>query len=159
MNFNKIIEQQLLLDKAINEEFNFDSNNTDKMLIALYTEIGEFANEVQSFKYWKKSKKINQDNLLEEYADGLHFLMSFAIKLNVNSIINPLIISSDINKQFLEMFKIVTKMSKKLTKSNVQKAVAIYLGLASILEISEEKINEVYTLKNKKNFERLKNNY
>lgn len=159
MDLSKIIEQQKLLDKEIEIAHSIDTDNTDKMIIALYTEIGEFANEVQSFKYWKKQKTINQNNLLEEYADGLHFLMSFGIKLNCDSSIEPITVSQDINDQFLAMFDSVSKMSKKISKKKVQESIAIYLGLAKLLNISDEQINVAYTMKNKKNFERIKNNY
>ena len=129
------------------------------MIIALYTEVGEFANEIQSFKYWKKSKNIDQNNLLEEFADGLHFLISFAIKTNCNYIIEPLVLSNDINYQLLEMFKSIYKLSKKISRRNVTKCIAIYIGIAKILNIEDDLIIESYMLKNKKNFERIKNNY
>lgn len=160
MNFEKIIRQQILLDEAIKKAHGIeDQNNNEKMLIALYTEIGEFANEVQSFKYWKKSKKIDQDKMLEEFADGLHFLTSFAIKFNVSKIIEPLILSNDINFQFLAMFQSISKMTKRLNKRNVEKSIAIYIGLAKLLKISDEQIDHAYSLKNIINFERIKTNY
>ena len=113
MNFKSIIDQQILLDKAIKEAHKINQDYSNQMIIALYTEVGEFANEIQSFKYWKKSKNIDQNNLLEEFADGLHFLISFAIKTNCNYIIEPLVLSNDINYQLLEMFKSIYKLSKK----------------------------------------------
>ena len=159
MNLKKIIEQQVLLDNAIREAHSVEQNHTEKMIIALYTEIGEFANEVQSFKYWKKIKEINESNLLEEYADGLHFLMSFAIKTTCHHIIEPLILFDDVNLQCLAMFESVTDIVKNISKENVEKSIAIYFGLAKLLNISDDKINEAYMFKNKKNFERIKNNY
>ncbi len=159
MNFKKIIKEQLLLDEAIKKAHSIDQEDEKKMVIALYTEVGEFANEVQSFKYWKKNKNIDEDKLLEEYADGLHFLMSFAIRAKCSEIIKPLILSNDVNYQFLKMFNSIDKLSKKLNKRRVEKSIAIYLGLAQILEIDDAKIEKAYMLKNKKNFERIKNNY
>lgn len=159
MNFKFIIDQQILLDKAIKEAHKIEHDYSNKMIIALYTEVGEFANEIQSFKYWKKSKTIDQDKLLEEFADGLHFLISFAIKTNCNSIIEPLILSNDINLQLLEMFKSIYRLSKKISKRNIVKCIAIYIGIAKILNISDDLIIKAYMLKNKKNFERIKNNY
>lgn len=159
MDLRKIIQQQILLDEAIKKAHFLEQDHQEEMFIALFTEVGEFANEVQSFKYWKKSKKIDQNNLLEEYADGLHFLMSFAIKYNCNSLIEPLVLSEDINKQFLEIFNAINKMVKKISKRKIEKTIAIYLGLAKLLTISDDKINDAYELKNKKNFERIKNNY
>ena len=159
MNFKSIIDQQILLDKAIKEAHKINQDYSNQMIIALYTEVGEFANEIQSFKYWKKSKNIDQNNLLEEFADGLHFLISFAIKTNCNYIIEPLVLSNDINYQLLEMFKSIYKLSKKISRRNVTKCIAIYIGIAKILNIEDDLIIESYMLKTKKNFERIKNNY
>lgn len=159
MNFKKIIEHQKILDEKIKQTHSINSDITKNILIALYTEVGEFANEVQSFKYWKKSKKINQNDLLEEYADGIHFLMSFAIKVECDIEIESNQISNDINEQFLAVFNSISKLTKKVNKKNVQKTIALYLGLAKLLNISDDLIHEAYVNKNKKNFERIKNNY
>lgn len=159
MNFSQILNKQNELDKAIKEVHTIDIGYNEKMLIALYTEIGEFANEVQSFKYWKKQKNIDQEKLLEEYADGLHFLMSFAIKLKCSNEIKEIIKSNDINDQFLHMFNSVGRLTKKLSKKRVETAIGIYLGLAHLLNITEEQVIDAYLKKNNKNFERLKNNY
>ncbi|MBC1229785.1 dUTPase [Listeria booriae] len=51
-------------------------------LVALDIELSEFANEAQWFKVWKKDKQINQEKLLEEYIDVLHFMLSIANQLN-----------------------------------------------------------------------------
>lgn len=159
MNFKKIIDKQKELDKAIKNAHSLDIDHKNEMIIALYVEIGEFANEVQSFKYWKKQKNIILDNMLEEYADGLHFLMSFAIKYNCSDNIEALVLSKDINIQFLQMYKIVYKLSKKITTKTIEKSIAIYLGLAKILNLQDHEIEQAYLRKNKKNFERIKNNY
>ena len=85
--------------------------------------------------------------------------ISFAIKKNCNYIIEPLVLSNDINYQLLEMFKSIYKLSKKISRRNITKCIAIYIGIAKILNISDDLIIESYMLKNKKNFERIKNNY
>ncbi len=159
MDFKEIIEQQKKLDEAIKKAHSINIEHTDKMLIALYTEIGEFANEVQSFKYWKKSKKINLDNLLEEYADGLHFLMSFSLKYGCSEKIDPIIKSEDVNNQFLYMFNSVSKLTKKITRKRIEQSIGIYLGLAKLTNLSDKQVLDAYMKKNKKNFERIKNNY
>ena len=57
------------------------------------------------------------------------------------------------------MFKSIYKLSKKISRRNITKCIAIYIGIAKILNISDDLIIESYMLKNKKNFERIKNNY
>lgn len=160
MDFKNIVFKQLLLDaeiKKVHQQKNENYNN--QLLIALFVEVGELANEIQSFKYWKKSKNINNEKLLEEYADGIHFLISFALKHKCKLNIEPKIISQDINVQFLNLFNLINKMSQKQTKCIIEKTIAVYLGIAKLLEISDEQIENAYFLKNQINFERIKNNY
>ena len=159
MNFSKIKSQQLLLDQAIKEAHNIDHQPWVEMIIALYTEVAEFANEVQSFKYWKKSKKVDRDLMLEEYADGLHFLMSFGIEKNISDEIEPIIISQDVNHQILSMFSEIHLLKDNDSRDQIERLIGIYLGIASLLKISDQDIENAYLSKNKKNFLRIKNNY
>ena len=79
----EIRELQSELDVRIRKNNDIDPNtdlNLEKY-IALKTELFEFVNEVESFKYWKKNK--GKDHILEEACDTLHFIMSLAIDNNV----------------------------------------------------------------------------
>ncbi|MBR2849123.1 MAG: dUTP diphosphatase, partial [Mycoplasmataceae bacterium] len=71
----------------------------------------------------------------------------------------PKIISQDINVQFLKVFNLINKMSKRTSKCIIEKTIAVYLGIAKLLEISDDQIENAYFLKNQINFERIKNNY
>lgn len=160
MNFKKIINAQIKLEKALIESHNFDFYKIrHQAIIALITEVAELANEIQSFKYWKKTKKINTDLLNEEYVDGIHFIVSFMIQLKTKYEIKPLIKYSDINEQILSIFILITKFKKHFNKRNIKKIMALYLGLAKLLNISDTEIEKWYFKKNKINFERIKNNY
>ena len=46
-------------------------------------EIGELANETRCFKYWSNKPSSPNEVVIEEYADGLHFLLSLGIPLKV----------------------------------------------------------------------------
>ena len=41
------------------------------LMIALFTETGEFSNELSNFKHWKTKHVVNRHDLLLEYADIL----------------------------------------------------------------------------------------
>lgn len=88
LTLKELLEQQSELDQFIVEKsFNavlyekipVEGNSkeflTDRIL-ALQTEVSEFANEVESFKYWKENKKNNREKQLSEYVDILHFWLS-----------------------------------------------------------------------------------
>lgn len=75
----EIWEMQKHLDTVIRENNEID-NNTDlneEKYLALKCELFEFANEIESFKFWKKNK--GKDHILEEACDMLHFVFSLAI--------------------------------------------------------------------------------
>lgn len=160
MNLKNIISKQLILDKAIVQAHNIkDKEWVNKAILALYTEIGELANEIQCFKYWKKNIVKNDLLIQEEYADGMHFLISFVIELGAKDIIEEKIVSDDVNHQFIEMFKSISNFQINYNSKTIEECVSLYLGIAKLINMTEDDINESYNRKNKINFERIKNNY
>lgn len=161
MNIEKIIEKQKILDKLIIEAHKIDQADVNtKVCLALYVEVAELANEVQSFKYWKKNKIIDRSLIIEEFSDGLHFLMSFLLEYEIDSyIIKEKIISKDVNKQFLACFSLISQFTNTLKKDDLLKVFEVYLGIIKLLNFSDQEIIDAYLLKNEKNIERIKNNY
>ena len=80
---NEIRHLQNNLDIKVKNENDIpmDANLSIEKFLALKTELFELANEIESFKYWKKNK--NKTNQLEEACDVLHFVMSIAIDNDV----------------------------------------------------------------------------
>ena len=80
---NEIRHLQNNLDIRVKNENDIpmDANLSIEKFLALKTELFELANEIESFKYWKKNK--NKTNQLEEACDVLHFVMSIAIDNDV----------------------------------------------------------------------------
>ncbi|MCE6114459.1 dUTP diphosphatase [Mycoplasmopsis agalactiae] len=167
MNLKKIFEMQRELDKAIINRNDVDASNSkitqaefDEMkLLATLVETAEFANEVQSFKYWKANKTVNCEKALEEFADILHFIGSFAYKYNVEPDIEPLILSNNVNRQICLLFSTISSAINNLNKYVIAQMLAIALGVAKLLNYSEDEIIHWYYVKNKKNYERIKERY
>ncbi len=161
MNLNKIFGMQMLLDKAIMKAHGEKSimRIKEKRIVALLVELGEFANEYSAFKYWKKNKTIDEAKLIEEFVDGIHFLSTMAIELNSAFNIEPIILNEDKSIQLLETFKEISSLSNDYSKKQIEKCLGLYLGIAEQLNISENQIEDFYIVKNKTNFERIKNNY
>ncbi|QQH49790.1 dUTP diphosphatase [Mycoplasmopsis bovis] len=84
-----------------------------KLLATFMLKQLNLANEVQSFKYWKANKSINREKALEEFADMLHFVGSFAYKYNVDPDIEPLILSDNVNKQICLLFSTISQCNKQ----------------------------------------------
>ncbi|MBZ4195663.1 dUTP diphosphatase [Mycoplasma tauri] len=167
MNLSRIFEMQKDLDKAISSRNDIDTSNrkiskadfNDMQLLATLVETAEFANEVQTFKYWKANKTVNPEKALEEFADILHFLGSFAYKYDVDPNIEPLIMSENVNRQICLLFSTISSAINNLNKYVIGQMLALLLGAAKLLNYSEEEIIKWYDIKNKKNYERIKDKY
>ena len=49
-------------------------------MLALLVEIGELANETRSFKFWSVKPASEKKIILEEFVDGIHFILSLGIE-------------------------------------------------------------------------------
>src|SRR5699024_6976154 len=54
-------------------------NLFEEKILALFVEIAELANETRCFKFWSNKPKNEDDVILAEYVDGLHFIMSLGL--------------------------------------------------------------------------------
>lgn len=71
------LEIQKEVDEIIKSKYDGEFKETlSKRIIAFKVEVSEFANEIGSFKYWKKSHVRNKERILDEGADCLAFLFS-----------------------------------------------------------------------------------
>ncbi|UUD35692.1 dUTP diphosphatase [Mycoplasmopsis caviae] len=167
MNLSKIFTMQKELDEAITARNDINAKASKNKirefhymkLLALLVETAEFANEVQTFKYWKATKEVDKDKALEEFADILHFVGSFAYQYDVEPNINPLIMSRDVNKQICLLFQTISSATNNINKFVIGEILALTLGTAKLLGYTQKDLLEAYYSKNKKNYERIKNKY
>ena len=86
----KLQNEQKKLDEFIIQKKNITDTNSKQSFIrtkiALLVEIGEFANELKTFKHWKKEKEINWVKVKEELIDCLHFYLSWANSFQIDFI-------------------------------------------------------------------------
>lgn len=72
----KMVEDQVKLDKICWKRANLVNIPTNNVRLALLVELGELANELNEWKYWKQSRKVDMNNVKGELADCLHFALS-----------------------------------------------------------------------------------
>jgi len=150
----------MALDKSIHEVHNVSFEDTlDKKILALLVEVGEFANEIKPFKYWKKDKSIDRAKVLEEFVDGIHFFVSLSNHFKIDPEIKPKVYSNDQSKQILHIFQLISNLNNVFNKENLNMAFEAYMGIAKLIGINDEEIEQYYITKNKINFERIANNY
>lgn len=138
-------------------EYPFSENK-----LALLVELGELANEIKTFKYWKnpENRECDMSKLREEFADCMHFALSLEditdiAKMDVSddkfvSILDDPEKGVTINDLFNSIFFSVT------TDNNILLNI-IYLGKSLGLTMNDIVVE--YVKKNKINHERLENNY
>lgn len=80
---NNMLHLQKNLDIKVrdNNDIDQDEDLILEKFLAIKTEIFELANEIESFKYWKKNK--GKTNQLEEACDVLSFALSIANEKDV----------------------------------------------------------------------------
>ena len=164
MNFKydlrEIWEMQEKLDFAIltSRNTNYDKTFKERTL-AFLVEVAEFANESRYFKYWSNKPASDRSILLEEYVDGIHFIIAQGIYFNTNKIYQVQPSTVGIVELTINVMKDAAKLLEKPNKEQVEKILNTYLQIAIHHKFSEKDILEHYIKKNKINYQRIKDNY
>ncbi|UTI44419.1 dUTP diphosphatase [Niallia sp. RD1] len=180
MNLQKLFQTQKVLRDRIGYE---GEDRFEKLILALLVEIGECANEFRGFKFWSKDQKprtelIHRDPhgqcadvvtnpLLEEYVDGLHFLLELGLELNYTNMLQSIMESETIECQFNDVFNGVCYLRVAIQGDwgEVEKQEAFealwadFWGLGIMLGFTWEEIEAAYFEKNKINHERQNTGY
>ena len=170
MEVKELLKMQKELDKLIFKNSNIKEYPISKIRLALLTEVGELANEVQSFKYWKHNKNIKREKILEEWADCFHFALSLENELNSFAIyIGDCTLLEFIKQCDEELYKIdvdkdtfndlIFLTTFKTLISTVSSPLAQILMLGYRLDITPNEMEKAYKAKYKKNIQRQKDNY
>lgn len=202
MNLSKMFEMQRALDQRIIEEKGLQGQDwMEDKLLALQVEVAECANEWRGFKRWSNNQKprtkavrmptMNEEDkeyynpLLEEYVDGLHFLISSSIYHDENSdkcfygmsagrvtalldkeIFQYETITKQFNYLFLEVGLLAdyygdneqcnSSIDAEVLFENIWK---MFIGLGKMLGFTWEEIRQAYFEKNQVNHQRQSEGY
>ncbi len=167
MDVSKLYEKQAKLDEYIQRN-SFERTGEsierqdliDMTTVALFVELGELANTVRCFKHWSVKGPDDDDVVIDELADVLHFYLSLGLQkgymFSLDELRDP--DNKTLTESFLDIF---TNTSFMVLNSH-----SIYSNLGSEimnlgykLGFTDEDIEKAYNVKNKLNFERQKNNY
>lgn len=161
MDLSGLYQLQKGLDDDIAKLHNVTYESTrEKRLLALFVELGEFANETRCFKFWSLKAPSSKEVILDEYADGLHFFLSLGLPLGVTAFAHELKVpKSDLTEALLKVYQEVGALSEKYTKANYRKAFGDYLDLLSLLGYSGDDAIEAYQKKLAVNYKRQEQHY
>lgn len=130
---------------------------TDLKIIAFKVELSELANELQTFKYWKKNIDVDKAKAIEELMDCIHFLISIALDRNYNTFIDK----AEPNYTHLTMNEILFALFEMPLQSSThfKKTLEMLLSIADKLDMIEVQIRGNYKKKFNKNMKRQLENY
>ena len=178
MNLEKLFKAQQVLRNKINYN---EPDRFEKLVLALLVEIGECANEHRaSFKFWSKDQEPRtkvpvtawgapyKNPLLEEYVDGLHFILELGLELKFYiERDSGQYTSSNITQQFIFVQRDVSELYKSVHEEwdeedsygAFDELVMGYIGLGKMLGFTEKQIEKAYFDKNAINHSRQENGY
>jgi len=161
VNLKELYSLQAGLDEEIAKNHGITYENTiERRLLALIVEIGEFANETRCFKFWSNKAPSAKEIIMDEYADGLHFLLSLGIPLKANKFEYTLRKShKDLTTQILEVYKACINLKTHFDLKHYEKAFQAYLNLSQGVKMSPQDVIDSYKKKLDVNYNRQATNY
>lgn len=170
MNLKRLYTLQNELNEKINEVHNTkDQNMVFHKILSLQVELGELANETRCFKYWSLKKPSNNEIILEEFVDCLHFILSIGLELGFDNLrFKDLDIKGasltantdlELTHLFLKLFEQVNLFKNDLTFENYRLVFENLLNLSCILGFEISDVENGYYRKNKINHKRQEEGY
>jgi dimeric dUTPase (all-alpha-NTP-PPase superfamily) len=171
MNLEKLFQTQKVLRERIGYT---EPDRFSKLILALLVELGECANEWRGFKFWSQNQEprtkavrvpamMEEDKeyynpLLEEYVDGLHFVLEVGIELGFDSVTPYLVQVTEPLDMFHTVYKRLNMLSTIEGRQGKEfyygELISNFFGLGKSLGFTWEQIEEAYFAKNEINHHR-----
>lgn len=122
-------------------------------------ELGELANETRCFKCWSKKARSSDDVFLEEFVDGVHFILSFVLvkRLCFSEKVEDTVMSE--TDQFNTVYEERVEFKLSPNQDNYNKLIICSLQLGRLLGFNEDAIQDAYYKKIEINYERQNEGY
>ncbi|MDQ0160216.1 dUTP diphosphatase [Alkalibacillus salilacus] len=157
MDWKRLYQLQAELDQHIMDSIPQTRQGVyhDKLL-ALVVEVSELANETRCFKYWSQKGPSDREVILEEYVDGIHFILSLGLDLGIEFDQNALqsVEVESLTDSFHTIYSQVERLKTEPTQTNYNQLMNQYLALGRALSFSTHDVVQAYLAKNEKNHER-----
>lgn len=161
--YKRFFKMQRKFDNRVIRQLGIQKPTITDKAMAILTEIGEFANEEGSLKYWKKRKQQDLQKALFEYIDMLKFSISIAQDLGITHKdveATKLIYYPSINDQLVALSYCVTMISKypatETKRLHALTALALLKGVQAHCSFTDTKVWDAWNLKHEENVKRLK---
>jgi dimeric dUTPase (all-alpha-NTP-PPase superfamily) len=136
----------------------------EKHTLAFMVELGELANETRCFKFWSVKPPSEQAVILEEYVDGLHFILSLGLDLGYPTPDKPDVSvqkqsAERLTESFLDVYGACGRFRDQPSEERFRELFIAFWRLGAELGFDEEAIRKAYFKKNAVNHERQDQNY
>ncbi|WP_188206369.1 dUTP diphosphatase [Alkalibacillus aidingensis] len=162
MDWNRLYELQEILDNRIIETISKSREDVqgDKYL-ALMVEISELANETRCFKYWSQKGASEREVILEEYVDGIHFLLSIGIDYDYRFDQEKIDLCTypTLTEAFHQVYDQIARFKMDPTVTNYNRLMNEYLTVGDMLSFQTDEIVQAYLDKNEENHQRQSQGY
>ncbi|WP_100373714.1 dUTP diphosphatase [Bacillus sp. FJAT-45037] len=162
MNVQLLFEtQKRLNERILNEHKVVNHQLFVEQQLAFLVELGELANETRCFKYWSTKGPSKKAIILEEYVDGLHFVLTLGLSLGWSTLGNKNKSQDELSvtDQFLTIMKETLLLTENREEEQFHKLCGSFLSLGEKLGFSEAEIEKAYFEKNEVNHQRQDNGY
>jgi dimeric dUTPase (all-alpha-NTP-PPase superfamily) len=163
MKTEKLFIMQKELDRHIEMQHELGGEDLfDRKVLALLVEIGELANETRCFKFWSVKPSSEKEIILEEFVDGVHFILSLGIECGYDHIVSLHPAKGnegDVNSQFLAVYDATQKFRNSSSEDAFIHLFESYLRLGELLGLRESEIEQAYIEKNEVNYDRQRKGY
>lgn len=161
LNLQEFYSAQAQLDAHIQTQHGVDYPSTrSKRILALLVEVGEMINETRAFKFWSKKGPSEKAIILDEYADGIHFLLSLGLDCgSVKYTYDIAPIKTDLVEQILVVYEAIIQFYQHPSVALFELAFAHYLACIPLLGFTPDDVKEGYFKKLGVNYTRQQTNY
>ncbi|ADU31432.1 dUTP diphosphatase [Evansella cellulosilytica] len=166
MDFQMLYKMQKQLDNHIEAKHQLEDENVlDRKILAFHVELAELANETRCFKFWSEKAPSDDAIILEEYVDGIHFILSIGIEYGYDN--ETMFEAPKQTKKtgealvpyFFEVINATSLLREKGDKTSFDHLFTSYLTLGEALGFSANNIIDAYKNKNEVNYQRQQQGY
>lgn len=162
----EMVQAQMKLDNICWNRAKLEKPPVRNVRLALYVELGELANELNDWKYWKQNKNLNVGNIRGELADCIHFTLSnlYLKKNRATEAIKDLLDSmcgslTHINYSVFEILDLLEYCYSSVSFEKYDRVLKWLFTLGFMIGMSFEEVVDCYYEKYEINLERQAKNY
>jgi len=161
LNWKSLYNMQEQLDQYIKDNHQLTSDELfEKKILALFVELGELANETRCFKFWSLKDPSPRETILEEYVDGIHFILSLGLDAGFEvEEVKHQPFKGELTDLFNQLYRAIDYYRDDRSIETYLTVFGLFLTLGSELGFTDKEVQTAYIDKNEENFKRQDEQY